>query len=91
MTNLTAEGRDTIYKVGSALFQRLVLVDCRKEAVVALRADGEDAVADGFQTLGKRASTQLLSDPAAKIEMQKLFQYLDRPKWGDLFKEGAAK
>jgi len=88
MASLSAEQRDDATKAAASLFNRLMLQDCRKEAVSAMRADGSKAIEGAFSVLGERAAEQLLSDGAASTELQKLGNFLDEAKWGELAKEG---
>jgi hypothetical protein len=87
MAPLTREERDGINKALAMMFERLMLQDCRKEVVDAMRADGSKAVGSAFELMGKRAAEQLLSDPASAAELEKMSTYLDTAKWEELAKE----
>jgi hypothetical protein len=89
MTPLTREERDGINRALAATFERLMLQDCRKEVVAAMRSDGSKAVGSAFELMGKRAAEQLMSDPASVAELEKMSTYLDEAKWEELGKEAA--
>ena len=91
MSSLTTAQRDEVSKGAGALFNRLMLQDCRQEAVAALKADGTKAFEAAFATLGERAAEQLLSDSASSAELQKLGAYFDEAKWAELAKEAGIK
>ena len=91
VASLTAAQREEASKGAGALFNRLMLRDCRKEAVTALKADGSKAIEAAFATLGERAAEQLLSDSASSAELQKLGTYFDEAKWTELAKEAGIK
>lgn len=84
---LSREERDDINRALAMTFQRLMLEDCRREVVNAMRAEGSKAIEGAFELMGKRAAEQLLSDPASAAEMEKMSTYLDAAKWEALANE----
>lgn len=88
MSTLTAEEREQINRNMAAMFERLMLQDCRKDAVAAMKAEGPKAVELAFGVMGQRAAQQLMSDPASTAELEKMASYLDEAKWAALMKDG---
>lgn len=87
LAQLSREERDGINRTLAMTFQRLMLEDCRKEVVNAMRAEGSKAIEGAFELMGRRAAEQLLSDPASAAEMEKMSTYLDQAKWEALANE----
>src|SRR5947208_3997872 len=55
-TVLDRQRRDAIATTAGSVFQRLVVVDCRPEAVAAMKAEGQDAMTKSFGALGQAAT-----------------------------------
>lgn len=87
MVKLTDADRENYDKQVAGLFQRLVLKDCRAQAVTALKYEGETAMLTGFQTLGQVAGRSLMGSPAASAELAKVTKYLDISQFQALGKE----
>lgn len=87
MASTTPEQLAGYHRALAATFERLALVDCRKEMLAAMKADGPDAVKSAFEILGRRAAEQLMSDPDATRELERFAQYLDSAKWEALGRE----
>jgi hypothetical protein len=83
----TKDQRNDAARGAAAVFDRLVLVDCRKEAVAAEREDGNASLSTGFEAFGRIAVTELMADPNVTKEMSALGDYLDKPKWTALAAE----
>lgn len=81
MSNTSPAQRELASRETVALMERLILVDCRAETSLAIRYEGEAAIGAAFETLGKAAATDLMSDKAVVTEMERLPTYMDRPKW----------
>ena len=61
----------------ASLFERLLLRDCRREAVAALRNEGAPALAQAFQTIGEVAGREMVSSPASMASAGEIDHYLD--------------
>ena len=61
--SITEEQRDAFNEKAAALLSRLLVDDCRKEAIVALKYEGTAAFDASFQVLGQVASQDLMSEP----------------------------
>lgn len=86
-TTLDRKARDQIAANAAASFQRLLLVECRKEAVAALKADGEESITQSFGQLGRSASRQLFQSPQAQTELETLGKNFDEAKMNALARE----
>jgi hypothetical protein len=87
LSSVTDEQRDGLSRSAAGLFQRLLLVDCRRETIDALKFEGERALETSFEVLGKVATVGLLSDPQVASQLESGFdgENLDRPKWVELY------
>jgi hypothetical protein len=86
-TTLDRAKRDQMATGAAAVFQRLMMVDCRKEAVAALRSDGETALTQSFGELGKAATRQMFQSPQAQAELESLGKNFDTEKMKALARE----
>lgn len=83
----TKQQRAAVTQQTAEVLQRLVVKDCRAEAIAAIRADGSSAIQTSFEVFGRTAATELMSDPAVSKEMNALGDYIDNTKWNDLLAE----
>jgi hypothetical protein len=88
MAATTPEQHAAHNRGGAALFQRLILVDCRAETVAALEYEGPASLESSFQMLGQVAMRGLMTDPAVEREMRGFATYFDQEKLRALFREG---
>ena len=65
----TPEQRQAIARQAAGVLQRLVLTDCRTEAVAAIKSDGSHGIQTSFEVFGRMAATELITDPAVQKEM----------------------
>jgi hypothetical protein len=86
-TTLDRAKRDQMATGAAAVFQRLMMIDCRKEAVAALRSDGETALTQSFGELGKAATRQMFQSPQAQTELESLGKNFDTEKMKALARE----
>ncbi|MFT3811619.1 MAG: hypothetical protein QM698_17030 [Micropepsaceae bacterium] len=89
MANVTPEQRAEIDQTMGALFMRLLTVDCRAEAVTAIKNEGPNAIAVAFQTLGQIAGAGLMTAPEVAAGMSGLEANLDTQKLSELAEEAA--
>lgn len=64
----------------AGLFQSLMTVTCKQEMQLAVKYEGKEAIASGFNTLGQVAGRELFLSPAVAKEMSALDKYLDKDK-----------
>jgi hypothetical protein len=86
-TNLDRAKRNQLAKDAADVFQRLLLVDCRKEAVAALRAEGDNTIEQSFGALGRAATQQMFQSQEAQTELDALGKNFDTEKIKALAKE----
>jgi hypothetical protein len=87
LTSITPAQHDAFNKAGAELFERLVLKDCRTEAVTAFRYEGADTLGTSFRVLGEVAGRGLMSEGAASKELGRVATYLHQDQWEALGKE----
>jgi hypothetical protein len=91
LTSITPEARETNLRAVAGMFNRIMLVACRREAVAALRHEGRTGIEGGFGALGQLAGTEMMMTPSAMSAMQGLDRYLDRAGLEALGREAAAR
>lgn len=87
MSAVTPEQRETYTKNVAMLFQRLTLVDCRKEAVAGLKYEGAQSLNVAWQFLGRIAARSMFSDPHVAQGMSMLRKFVDKSTISELYKE----
>jgi hypothetical protein len=87
LTTLDRAKRDEIGKNAASVMQRLILVDCRKEAVAAIKAEGEVAFRQSFGELGRAAAEEMFRSPEAQAELESLSKGFDVEKLKALGRE----
>lgn len=91
LANVTADQRTQFAKTAAALFERLMLTDCRTEALDGLKYEGDGVIRDAFKLLGEVAATGLMNDPAVEAELGQISQHLDEAKWEAFIGSAKAK
>jgi hypothetical protein len=84
---ITPEQRDSYAKDVAALYERLLYVDCRKEAVVSLRNEGPQSLSLGIRVLGAVVARMMLNDPQVARNSSGLMRFADKSKMSALYKE----
>jgi hypothetical protein len=87
MANITEADRDKLNKGTADLFSRLMLVDCRPQAIAAAKNEGTSAFGQAGQALGAAAAHKLMSSPEGEAELGKLGDYIDKKAWEAFGKE----
>jgi uncharacterized protein YchJ len=87
VSSVTSDQRKALERQSAALFERLVLTDCRKETEAALKYEGNVAFQASFAVLGQVAARGLMSDPKVNEGMAGMVAFLDSPKWDAMAKE----
>jgi hypothetical protein len=82
--SVTDAQRAEVSAVTARLLERLVTVDCRKETVAAIKADGPNAIQQAFTVLGQVAVAGLAQDPAVTKAMAVVTGQLDMAKFQSL-------
>ncbi|MBN8832357.1 MAG: hypothetical protein J0G94_17480 [Sphingomonadales bacterium] len=87
MARVTEAERAGYNEKAVALIERLVMTDCRKEAVAALRNEGPGTIELAFRTVGEVAMRGLMSDPKTSAAMGAIGKAASEEKWSALAKE----
>jgi len=87
MSNITPERRTELGRDFTRLSERLLLVDCRKEAIEAIKNEGNSVIEASFSVLGSVAMRGLTNNPATKATFTSLNDYRDKDKWAAFYKE----
>jgi hypothetical protein len=69
--------RDRSLRAAAAVFDRILLRDCRRESVAAMRNEGGAGIEAGFQTLGQLAGREMMASPAGAASLARLGSYMD--------------
>lgn len=77
---ITTEKREAINKSTGALFNRLLADNCNKEIKEAVKLEGQGAVRSAFESLGKLAMQELMSNPAVGAGFSGFEKYVDMKK-----------
>lgn len=86
LVSITPAQRASFDQGIAALFQRLLVNDCRSETIDALKYEGPSSMEVGFKTLGEVAGRSLTTDPRVSQAMQGFLAYVDKDKMGELMK-----
>jgi hypothetical protein len=85
--SINQEQRSALNHKMADLTQRLLLEDCRKETIDALKYEGSGAMEAGFAVLGQAAARGLMGDPHVAQGLQGLSTYFDKDKMTQLSKD----
>ncbi|OHC99992.1 MAG: hypothetical protein A3H25_11310 [Sphingomonadales bacterium RIFCSPLOWO2_12_FULL_63_15] len=91
MTRVAPEQAAALSANTAKLMQRLLLVDCRKQAVDAIKYEQGGAIQHAFGTLGQIAMSDLMREDSTSAYMGSLDQHLDKAKWAELMAEAGVK
>lgn len=90
LSTVTTEQRDQATRAVGGLMQRLIFVDCRAEAVAAVRYGGATAFAKGFETFGRVAMGDLMADPAVGRSIDGVSEFIDKTSMEEFAREVGA-
>ncbi len=74
---ITPAKREAINVATGALFSRLLINDCKKEVKNAFKFEGQASLKAAFESLGKLAMLELMSNPAVGEGFSGLEKYID--------------
>jgi hypothetical protein len=80
LTTLDRAKRDQLSKDAAGVFERLLLVDCRSQAIAAIKAEGASSITQSFGELGQAAAQQMFRSPQAMAELESLEKGFDKEK-----------
>jgi hypothetical protein len=81
LSAITAEERISYDKAAAVMVQRLLLENCEKEFLAALKNEGDAAVAGSFQLFGEVAARTLMNDPAVDKGLSRFADYFDKERF----------
>lgn len=90
-SKLTESEQERATKGATELMQRLLTIDCRKEAVEAIQYEGAATMEAAFEVLGEVAMRNLMGDAAVAKMMEGMTKYLDRPALEALGREAGVR
>lgn len=85
--NVSVRQHDEIDLDTARLVDRLILTDCRKEAVEAMKYEGPSSFEAGFGVLGQVATRTLISDPVVNESMMAFAKHMNKADWDAMAKE----
>lgn len=77
---ITPQNREAINQSTGALFNRLLAESCSKEVKDAFKFEGQTALKTAFESLGKLAMQELMSNPAVGAGFSGFEKYVDMKK-----------
>lgn len=77
---ITPEKRESINQSTGELFNRLLAENCTKEVKAAMKFEGQMALKSAFESLGKLAMQELMSNPAVGAGFSGFEKYVDMKK-----------
>lgn len=87
MAKVTQAQRDELSRQYMALTERLLMSDCRAEAVAAIRNEGPGVTEAAFRVLGEAAMRGLMSGPGTGDAIKAIENFVDKEKWKALMVE----
>lgn len=86
-SNVTEANRDEFDKRLADLATRLITVSCKTESKSAIEKEGSKSLEAAFETLGRLAMQELMSNPSVNSSFTRYVKYLDKSKFEAAFSE----
>lgn len=67
--------------------ERLIMVNCRKEATAALKNEGPTALSPSLRALSQSMGQSWSDNVSQSLNLAGVLKFMDRSKWRDLYKE----
>ena len=77
MTSVSESDREAVSRAAANTFNRLLLQDCRTEALEAMRNEGEVALPTAFEALGQAAGQQMFGSPTSLPYLERMQRHLN--------------
>jgi hypothetical protein len=87
LTAISDAERQQGFRAAAALYDRLLLHDCRRETVQVLRNEGADGLGAGFQVLGQLAGREMMNSPQSAASLRDFFTGMDRAGMDEVMRE----
>jgi hypothetical protein len=84
LSNISPESRDEANKTMGLLFTKLIVENCAKEARLATQNGGAESFKSAFETLGRVAMQELMSNPEVSKGITGFQAYSDSKKIGEV-------
>lgn len=89
LSTITPAQREDFNRRTGIYFNRVLTVDCRAQAVEAIKFDGVSTIETSFGALGGVAMRRLMGDPLVQKELQQLGTFADPKAMESLIGEAA--
>ena len=80
IANVIPEKKDEINKTMANLLTRLIAEDCKKEINITVKNDSQAALKLAFESLGRMAMLELMSNKSVSEEFDSMDKYVDKEK-----------
>lgn len=87
MASMTEAQRTDADRNMARLFDRLVLEQCRKQTIDAVKYEGQASLQSSFEVLGKVAMRQIIDSPDATRAVGRFADQIDKARLGALLVE----
>jgi hypothetical protein len=84
LVSVPPEKVDALNKVTAALYTRLVFVDCLADVKAAVKIGGQKSIGKSFESLGRLAMQELMTNPKVAEAMGGIGKYADTKKFQEL-------
>jgi hypothetical protein len=91
LARIDPQQRVQIRSAATAIYNRLLVSDCRKEAVAALKNEGSNALVPAFGVLGRATAQQIFKFPQADAEFDRFADGFDKEEVEKLFREAGVR
>jgi hypothetical protein len=87
MASLSQADRDKLNAGAAALYDRIILTECRSQTIAALKNEGVESLGQAGQVLGGAAARQLMGSPEVSAEIEKMGSGIEKERWKALAAE----
>jgi hypothetical protein len=88
MSKVTPADNLNLAKETGALIDRLILKDCRDEALQTVRDEGSDGLMASFRTFGEVAMQELMNNAAVNKQFEAISEHVDPAVWAEIVAAG---
>jgi hypothetical protein len=87
MASLSQADCDKLNAGAAALYDRIILTECRSQTIAALKNEGVESLGQAGQVLGGAAARQLMGSPEVSAEIEKMGSGIEKERWKALAAE----
>jgi hypothetical protein len=77
MATVNEARRQQNFRAAAGVFDRILIHDCRRESLAALRNEGRGALENGFAAIGELAGREMVSSPVSLASAEQLSNFVD--------------